>query len=391
MKKSILFFLVVALIGSMNVKAQSVSERKQVAIFLPLFLDSAFDGTGNYRYGKSFPKQSINGLEFFEGAQLAMDSLHREGLDAEYHVYDIRNPETSITRIGNSPVMDSIRLIIGSVSGNDYLQLAELARRKQIPFISATYPNDGGIKGNPQVVIVNAKINTHIQTIYNHVLRSYAGNKIVYVRRNNPADDRIWDVFRSLDSSKSGGVIKFQPIILPEGFNTAALQAKMDSLRQNVILCGSLDENFGRDLANAAAGLPKSYQTTLVGMPTWESIKELGKPELRTIPIIHTTSFYNPGTDKWTQDFDAAYRRQSYSKPSDIAFKGFEITFYFVHLMYKYDNQLTNNLSDKSFKLMTDYDFRAIHWTRDTAIPDSYENKRVYLLRRLNGAVTPLN
>ena len=391
MKKSILSLLLVALVGAMNLKAQSVPERKQVAIFVPLYLDSAFDATGNYRFGKSFPKQSINGLEFFEGAQLAMDSLQREGLNVEYHVFDTRNPATSITKVGNSPLMDSIRLIIGSVSGNDYLQLAELARRKQVPFVSATYPNDGGVKANPQVVIVNAKINTHLQTLYNHVLRSYAGNKIIYVRRNNPADDRVWEVFRSLDSSKTGGVIKFQPIMLPDGFTAMDIQAKMDSLRQNVILCGSLDETFGRDLVNATSSLSKSYQTTLVGMPTWESIKELSRSELKAIPIIYSTSFYNPGTEKWTQDFDAAYRKQSYSKPSDIAFKGFEITYCFVHLMYKYGGQLTSNLSDKSFKLMTDYDFRAIHWTRDTAVPDYYENKRVYLLRRLNGAVTPLN
>jgi hypothetical protein len=391
MKKHILFALLAALSAATPAWAQPSVRKYKVAVFVPLYLDSAFDADVNYRYGKGFPKPSINGLEFFEGAQLAMDSLHREGLDPEYHVFDTRDAATSIARLGNSPLFDSMNLIIGSVSGNDYLQLADLARRRQIPFISATYPNDGGIKGNPQVVIVNAKINTHIQAIYNHVLRSYAGNRIIYVRRKNPADDRVWEAFRSLDSSKTGGVIKFKPLVLPDSFTVADFQAKMDSMRQNVIICGSLDENFGRALVNACAGLSKSYQTTIVGMPTWESMKELLRPELKAIPIVYTSSFYNPGTEKWTQDLDAAYRKQSFSKPSDIAFKGFEITYYFVHLMYKYDSLVTSNLADKSFRLMTDFDFRAIHWTHDSPVADYYENKRVYLLRRLNGAVTLLN
>lgn len=372
-------------------RAQTGIRQHHVAVFVPLYLDSAFDESSNYRYGKTFPRQSINGLEFFEGAQFAMDSLKMEGITPVYHIYDTRSSTGNINRVGNAPAFDSIDLIIGAVSGNEYLQLAELARKKHVPFISATYPNDGGVKGNPQVVIVNAKINTHLQNIYNHVLRNYAGNKIIYLRRANSADDRVWEVFRSLDSSRTGGVIKLQPQTLPELFSTADLEARMDSLRQNVIICGSLDENFGRDIANACASLNKAYQTTLVGMPTWESIKELNRPELKLMPIVYSTSFYNPGTDKWTTDFDANYRKQSFSKPSDIAFKGFEIMYTFVHLLYKHDTLLTQHLTDKSFKLLSDYDFRAIRWTQGSPEPDYYENKRVYVLRRLNGAITLLN
>jgi hypothetical protein len=391
MKKLILCVAILSSAFAHRAQAQTGARQHHVAIFVPLYLDSAFDEASNYRYGKTFPRQSMTGLELFEGAQFAMDSLKLEGISPVYHVFDTRSASGAINRVGNTPAFDSIDLIIGGVSGNEYLQLAELAKRKHIPFISATYPNDGGVKSNPQVVIVNAKINTHLQNLYNHVLRSYAGNKIIYLRRSNPADDRVWEVFRSLDSSKTGGVIKFQPQTIADGFTTADLESRMDSLRQNVIICGSLDENFGRDIANACATLNKAYQTTLVGMPTWESIKELGRPELKMMPIVYSTSFFNPGTDKWTIDFDANYRKQSYGKPSDIAYKGFEITYTFVHLLYKHDSLLTRNLTDKSFKLLTDYDFRAIRWTPGSAEPDYYENKRVYILRRLNGAITPLN
>ncbi len=50
----------------------------QVAIFAPLFLDSAFDAAGIYRYDNNFPKFLNPGLEFYEGAQLALDSLQKE-------------------------------------------------------------------------------------------------------------------------------------------------------------------------------------------------------------------------------------------------------------------------------------------------------------------------
>ncbi|HEY8971191.1 MAG TPA: hypothetical protein VIM64_18935, partial [Puia sp.] len=51
--------------------------RHKLAIFLPLYLDSAFDASNNYRYDKSFPKFINPGLEFYEGVQLALDSLQK--------------------------------------------------------------------------------------------------------------------------------------------------------------------------------------------------------------------------------------------------------------------------------------------------------------------------
>ncbi len=47
----------------------TVSRRFHIAIFTPLYLDSAFDVTETYRYGSAFPRFFNAGLEFYEGAQ----------------------------------------------------------------------------------------------------------------------------------------------------------------------------------------------------------------------------------------------------------------------------------------------------------------------------------
>jgi hypothetical protein len=73
-----------------------------------------------------------------------------------------------------------------------------------------------------------------------------------------------------------------------------------------------------------------------------------------------------------------------------MAFKGFEITYYFVHLLMKYDTAMLSHLNDPAFKLITDYDFRPIRWNKASADPDYFENKRIYILRRLHNQVTQL-
>lgn len=381
-----LFSMLLAVLS--NGYAQTNQHR--IALFVPLYLDSAFDATDTYRYGKTFPRQSISGLEFYLGAELALDSLSKEGKNIKVHVFDTRSSTTNIPAIAMNPVIDSIDLIIGSVSGTEYLQLASLADQKKIPFVSASYPNDGGIKNNPYVLIANAKLNTHLQSIYNYVLRNLGTSRIIYARRKSAADDRISDIFKSLNQAGNGQVLKMETVILPDLPTPEDLTGKLDSSRENVIIAGSVDENFGRSLASAALANSKTFAVTMVGMPTWEGIRDLQKNEFKTLPIIYSNSFFDNG-ESWIRNFEDAYKKKTYSRPTDLVFKGFELTWYFSGLLGKYGTTFMQHLDDNSLNILTDYDFRPVQWNKASTGPDYYENKRVYIIKRLNGVVTRLN
>ena len=65
--RSYYFFAIVLLFVSANsLLAQNTSKQK-IAVFVPLYLDSAFDAYNTYRYDKNFPKFINPGLEFYEG------------------------------------------------------------------------------------------------------------------------------------------------------------------------------------------------------------------------------------------------------------------------------------------------------------------------------------
>jgi len=61
------------------------SLKYHIAVFLPLYLDSAFDASGNYRFDQNFPKYLNPGLEFYEGLELAMDSLNKKNYLSRYN------------------------------------------------------------------------------------------------------------------------------------------------------------------------------------------------------------------------------------------------------------------------------------------------------------------
>ncbi|MCC6290208.1 MAG: ABC transporter substrate-binding protein [Chitinophagaceae bacterium] len=364
----------------------------RIALFVPLYLDSVFDASGKYKAGKTIPKYISSALDFYQGSNFALDSLDKEKIKMNVQVYDVKNPQQSVYKIADAGGLDSVSLIIGAVNGKEYLDLAAVAKEKKIPFVSASYPNDGGISANPYVVIVNPKLNTHLQVIYNYILKNFGTNKLVMLRRQNGADDRITEVFKSLNASGSGTVLNIQTTTLNNVFTAKDIAASLDSTRENVIICGSLDDNFAKNIISYASTLSPNYKITLVGMPTWQDYPELSRPEIKNLPVIYSASFFNPGEEvSWVENFTQRYGRNTYTKPNEMAFRGLEIMYLFSHLLQKDKANIISNLNDDKHLLLTDFEFKPIYKNKSSTTPDYYENKRVFILKQWNDELTKEN
>src|SRR5687767_11630666 len=117
---SVLALIIVACISSVIAQNDSGQIRHKIAIFAPLYLDSAFDGTNEYKYTKNiFPKFINSGLEFYEGAQLALDSLNKEGARLEIFVYDTRSATETMEQQLARPELTDLSLIIAHCSNNE--------------------------------------------------------------------------------------------------------------------------------------------------------------------------------------------------------------------------------------------------------------------------------
>ncbi|MCO5239889.1 MAG: ABC transporter substrate-binding protein [Chitinophagaceae bacterium] len=369
-----------------------VMKTPRIAVFAPMYLDSAYDVSGNYRYGKSIPRYMSTGLDFYQGIAFALDSLDKEGLHFQVQVYDTKS-KTSIYKLADSGALDSTDLLLGAVSGSEYLDLATIAKEKKIPFISVSYPNDGGIRENPYVVIVNSRLNTHLLSLYNYVLRNHGANNIVMFRSKNSADDRVTGIFKSLNAASSGSVLNIREVTLTPEVTSQRITPSLDKDRENLIICGSLDDRFSKALISAIAPLTATYKMTLVGMPTWEGFRELDVPALKTLPVIYSSTFFDPGTtDVWVSRFAQEYAKATYTYPSEIAFRGFEVMYLFAHLLDQYqEDPVTERLSDMNYRLLTGFDFKPIFLSRQSTVPDFYENKRIYIIKRLNGTLSKVN
>ncbi|HEV9036435.1 MAG TPA: hypothetical protein VGQ51_07445 [Puia sp.] len=363
------------------------TSRRKLVILAPLYLDSAFDATGSYRYDKSFPKFINPGLEFYEGIQMALDTMQAEHAQLTVQVSDTRSSAMSLSQMLDSTSLQGVGLIIGLVdNARELQQMASAADRQHIPFINANYPNDGGITNNPSLVILNSTLRTHCEGIYRLLQRNYPTKPLIFFRRKGAQEDRLKGYFTDIDKTTAGVPLKIKYVTLDDGFDAAALAANLDSAEQSVCIAGSLDESFGYKLCALLATL-KSYHTTLVGMPTWDNL-DWTRPECAGEEIIYSTPFYINPSDTLVKIISQEFKTKFYSRPSDMVFRGYECAYRFGKLLMLRGGGLNGSVGEKKFKVFNDFEILPVFLNRKTMTLDYFENKKLYFIHKTDGNIT---
>jgi hypothetical protein len=370
------------------------SNRYHIAVFLPLYLDSAFDASGNYRFDQNFPKYLNPGLEFYEGMELAMDSLQKRGARVDITVYDTRNGSKSIKQMLEEPAFAKMELMIGHVTPDELRLLANASRNQQIPFINVNFPNDGGVTNNPDLVILNTTLRAHCEAIYKFIQRNWATSNILYLRKAGIQEDRLRNDFAEIEKNTASVPLHMKYINMDNGVDLAQLVPLMDSNAKTVVLVGSLDENFGKAVCAKLAPVCKTYPIKMIGMPTWDAVNDFGSPAYTDLEIYYTTPFYMNPADSLVLSIQQNYKARFFSRPSDMVYRGYETILHFGQLLESHMGMLDGTIGERKFKVFNDFDIQPVFSNRDStgqtghAITLQYlENKKVYYIKKVNGNV----
>lgn len=390
MKKNVgLLFCIFLLTTSKYTHAQDTfsthSKVFKIAVFAPLYLDSAFSN-GQLNSGNSLPKFIMPSVEFVQGARIALDTINLNGKSAEAYIYDSKSYLQPIPWLIKYKKLDDVNLIIGAVKEPDFHQLADFAREKNIPFVSAIYPNDGGIKADPNLFIVNSTLKSHCEGIFSYLLQKYGTDKIYLVKRRG--DDRIENYFRNLNYTEGKPLLNIKTIMVDSTISTYSLSNRVDTTKPIVIIGASLDEDFAKNLADACLPIQKTHQLVLIGMPNWDGFKSLyNKDAYPDFPILFTTPHFESKETPLDSILIKKYFQLYRAKPSDMAYKGFGITWYFTNLLLNFPNDFTAHINDSELAPFHSFNFRPVYKENNEKEPDYYENKHLFIIEIFNGEI----
>ena len=379
MKHRVLSLILLALFSNL-LQAQ---QRLKVAVFAPVYIDSAFNGD-DYKLGiNNLPKYMLPGQDFYNGVMMAVDSLQAEGKDLEVLFYDTKGKE-SIYTIAHKPEFVGVNLIIASFNSRQEVKpLAEIAQNRKIPLISSTYPNDGGVTGNPYFVMINTSLQTHVEQIYKYLQKHNSTTNIVYARRKGTFEDLVQYYFTEAAKTSGSVPLKYKTVFFSDTSSAQTLTNYLDSNLLNTIVCGSINEAYSVKLVKTLAS-NKSYDCTVMGMPTWDGLKELDGYDCHGVNLIFSTPYNFARSQPLAVKLTNYYKSDLNGRPSDMFFKGYESMYHFSSLLLKYPTDLISHLSVKEFKLFNDFEIEPVKDISDHTVKYQ-ENKKLYFVKKLDG------
>jgi hypothetical protein len=193
--------------------------------------------------------------------------------------------------------------------------------------------------------------------------------------------------FTDVEKNTKSVPLHLKYVLLNEPVDQKQLLAHVDSTRQNVIIAGSLNENFSKDLCAQLASLDKIYSMTIIGMPTWDGI-DFTQPDYNGLEIYYTTPFYNNPNDTLVKYIQQYFKTKFYSRPSDLVFRGYETVYHFAKLLMLYGNDLSKNIGEKKFKIFNDLDIEPVLLNKQSPTLDYLENKKLYFIKKTDGNIT---
>lgn len=362
-----------------------------IAVFAPLYLDSVF-ATSLEIPGRTMPRYVLPGLEFYEGVQLALDSLQAQGARLNVQVFDNKSRNTDVASLIRTHRLDNTDLIIGAVSTPELKPLSDFAKQKEINLVSATYPNDGGITDNPFLLISNSTIRSHVEAIHDYAQKGFANKNILVVRRASSFEASIANSIKAahdrLNYEKKSRV---RELIWSDATTDQQLTQYLLADRPNICIITALDEAGAKNILRKLAVHKATYPMHIFGMPTWDVMK-FKEPEFEGLTLYYSSPYYNEKTDTFSKYVSDYFKRVYKSRPSDMAFKGFEQTWYFVKALTQDGVYFNKDLNKPANRVYTDFNFQPVYLNEEKdEIPAYFENKNIYIIQKGDSADYRMN
>jgi hypothetical protein len=148
--------------------------------------------------------------------------------------------------------------------------------------------------------MINPTLKTQCEGIYRHIQKYYSLNPLIVFRKKGSLEDRIKSYFDDFGKKYRFYSIENKICGINRQLYVNHLCPILIQPNQSLCIAGSLDENFGKTIGTTTRYPEKTKIPVpmVMGMPTWDNIKGLNKPEYKGIEIIYSTPFYNAKIDK---------------------------------------------------------------------------------------------
>jgi Periplasmic binding protein len=351
----------------------TIKNRYRIDVLVQMYLDDLVKG-GNVTYKDRIPDKAKPGMAFYQGINMAADSLKKAGFKIDIYIHDIASAAEASGLLVSKGILDSADLIIGAVPVTDIPVLADLAGSKNINFVSTLSAVDGNVKSNAYFTMLQPSLKAHCEWIANTVVNRSAGKNILLLYRKTVESDSLaWKDVVNTDTFHKAEIQKVSCKTLP---SLEKLAAHIDTGKTNIVVMPILDNVYADSILKLLATNFPATHFEVYGMPTWNVMSAAKKKALPNISVYLTVSFRcNPASP--TAKYIARTFKKDYGgKPSEMVYRGYETMFWYANLLKRYGTVFNEHYADNASAPFTNFEVKP-QWDKDG---DILYNENVHVM-----------
>ncbi|WP_428741991.1 LysM peptidoglycan-binding domain-containing protein [Tenacibaculum sp.] len=343
--------------GSENYAFYKDSIQEDVSINLAILLPFKAQEYSDKSSKNIFEGNQLTNMvtDFYMGAEIAIDSIKKQGVSVYVDVFDTGNRGKNIPAILENKKLENIDVVIGPF----YSDKAEVvAKGVDAPVIFPHYSSKQNKFSSSKLVKTSPEKSRYIEYLASYLKDSYKDQEIFIVgddkSTTNDEVSKIVSELRKHDSINDIHILKPEDgYIKRERFTK-----KMSSKRHNWVIIASNDNVVVADALNSMISLPDEIKVQVFSADKNGAYNKIDNNKLASINFTYVSNTYADEDAIETKVFNEKFLAKNNTIPSEYAIKGFDITYDILMRLASGDNLSSTFKKGVSLRVENKFDYR---------------------------------
>ena len=292
--------------------------------------------------------------DFYLGAEIAVDSLRKQGIDIELNVFDTEKKNSKIKTILSENDLDEHDVIIGPL----YSEEAQVVAKKlNTPVVFPLYSKKQSKFSSSKLIKTSPEKNVFREELTTYIKDNFAKGNLILVGDGNKMSNISNGIMKqSLESHDSITVVN----VLKPKKGYIAKDRFLEVLKPNEtnwIVLTSDDTILVANAINSLISLPDSTNVRVFTFNKGRAFDKIANLKLAKVNLTYVSDEYVDEASFSTQLFNKQYFTKNKALPSYYATKGFDIT-YDVLIRLASGNNLKSTFKEgASYRVESKFDY----------------------------------
>lgn len=310
-----------------------------VAFVLPFSTDAA-------ELSKLIGDENISGyqplasLEFYEGALMAIDTLKKLGVNLNINVYDHKKDSAATAILMGGDEFKKMDLIIGPVFNEGLKAAVEFSKQTETFLVSPLSPASNLTTNNRYFFMANPPISEQLNETIEFLIKQHPNaNFVVVYRADKPQELKIATEFKE----EFAIVNKNNTATLKEAFSYGGISSNLN-YSDNYVFIASNSELFVNGLVRDLSKSSRNNSITLIGLQNLLSLESIPLDYFENLNFHYPTSYWVDQNSNSVKNFNTAFINKYDIRPSEFAYRGYDIMIYFGLLLKNYGPDIASQI-----------------------------------------------